>query len=229
MNATKRESVADRIAESLRASILRGRLQPGDALPSERDLAEKYAANRSTVREAVRQLEAWGLVSVRHGGATRVREYLLSAGIDLVPHLFEAAGVVDKDVLRDLHECRAMILGWAAEQAAVRADPASVARLESLVRDMRSASEKPSRLQELDYDFFQALVDITGNRVLGLFANVVRDVYLAGRERFVSMYTPEAFDIGHHERLVAALRSRDPAAAAAAMRAHALSAMGRIA
>ncbi len=223
MDEPRRESVADRIAESLRASILRGRLSPGDALPSERDLATTYAANRSTVREAVRQLEAWGLVQVRHGGATRVREYLLSAGIELVPHLFSARGQVDPAVLRDLHECRAMILGWSAEQAATQADPASLARLEGLVREMRAALGRPARLQELDYDFFEALVGITGNRVLGLFANVVRNVYLAGRERFVSMYEGGAFNLVHHEAVVAAVRARDPAAASAAMRAHALS------
>lgn len=215
--------MADRIAESLRLSILKGRLSPGDALPSERDLAATYAANRSTVREAVRQLEAWGLVSVRHGGATRVREYLLSAGIELVPHLFAARGPVDPSVLRDLHECRAMILGWSAEQAATRADPASLARLQALVREMRAALGKPARLQELDYDFFEALGGISGNRVLALFSNVVRDVYLSGRDRFVSMYHDDVFSLSHHEALVAAVAARDPAAASAAMRAHALS------
>ncbi len=226
-SAPERTGVAERLADSLRSSILTGRLQPGDALPSERDLAETHAVNRSSVREAVRRLEAWGLVQVRHGGATRVRDFLLSAGIDLIPHLLEASGPVAPEVLGDLHEVRAMLLGWSAEQAAIKADAASIARLDALVRRMQDPRSKPATLQELDYEFFQQLVAITGNRVLALFANVVRDVYLAGRDRFLPMYAPGVFDAGHHQRLVAALRARDPAAAGTAMRAHALSPLER--
>jgi DNA-binding FadR family transcriptional regulator len=220
-----RPSVADRLADSLRTSIVRGRMQPGDALPSERDLAERYAVGRSSVREALKRLETWGLVQVRHGGATRVRDFLLSAGIDLLPHLVEASGTPDPDILDDLHEVRAMILGYCAEQAAERADPASVARLDHLVR--RMAEAPPAVQQELDYDFFQELVAITGNRVLALFANVVRDVYLAGRERFLAMYAPGTFSLEHHRAAVAAIRGRDPVAAGRAMRRFARSARRR--
>ncbi len=67
-----RGGVADRLAASLRTSIVRGRLRPGDPLPSERELADQYEVNRSSVREAMKRLEAWGLVKIRHGGATRV-------------------------------------------------------------------------------------------------------------------------------------------------------------
>ncbi len=219
---TPRQGVADRLADTLRAAIVKGRLLPGEALPSERELAEHYAVNRSSVREAVKRLDAWGLVQVRHGGATRVRDFLLSAGIDLLPHLVEASGNVDPDVLNDLHEVRAMLLGHCAEDAARKADPASVARLEELVRKMAGA--RPVALQELDYEFFQQLVAITGNRVLALFANVVRDVYMAGRDRFLPLYDPSRFTLEHHIAAVAAIRARDPAGAGAAMRTFARSA-----
>ena len=70
---TKRpERIADKIAEKLRSAIVGGRLRPGDALPSERELAEQYDVNRSSIREAMGRLETWGLVKIRHGGATRV-------------------------------------------------------------------------------------------------------------------------------------------------------------
>lgn len=219
-----RQGVAERIAASLRTSIVRGRLQPGDPLPSERELAARFDANRSSVREAVKRLEGWGLVTVRHGGATRVTDFLLSAGLDMLPHLVSAQGAVDPAVLADLHEVRGMILGWCAEQAATRADPASIGRLDELVRQMGAARGAAS-LQELDYAFFQALVDITGNRVLMLFSNVLRDVYLSGRERFAGIYAPGVFDLAHHRAALAAIRAHDPAAARDAMRAHALSAL----
>lgn len=130
-----------------------------------RELAERYAVNRSSVREAVRRLEAWGLVQVRHGRATRVRDFVLSAGLEVLPHLVEASGAVDPDVLNDLHEVRAMLLGWTAEQAAHKADAASITWLDEIVRGMAKAHGRVERLQELDYDFFEQLVAIGGNRV----------------------------------------------------------------
>ena len=92
--APARRNIAERIARTLRASIVKGRLQPGEALPSERVLAEKYDVNRSSVREAMKRLEGWGLVTIRQGGATRVAEVLLDAGMSLLPELLEAGGTL---------------------------------------------------------------------------------------------------------------------------------------
>jgi GntR family transcriptional repressor for pyruvate dehydrogenase complex len=219
-----RRSVAERIADSLKQSIVKGRLQPGDALPSERDLAQKYEVNRSSIREAVKRLQGWGLVQVRHGGATRVRDFLLSASVDMLPSLVEV-GAVEPGILRDLHEIRGMLLGWCAERAAVLADGASLQRLELLVRAMEAAKAKPGTLQELDYDFFDALVQISGNRLLGLFSNVVRDVYMKSPGRFLSLYARGVFDPAHHRRTLDAIRARNARAAADAMRAHAATAL----
>jgi len=217
--------VADRLAASLRTAIVGGRLRPGDALPSERELADEFAVNRSSVREAMKRLEAWGLVKIRQGGATRVSDFLLSASLDLLPFLVELDGPVDATVLRDLHEIRAMLLGWCAEQAALKADPSSVARLDALARQLAASHGRPSESQELDYEFFEALVQITGNRPLLLFANVVRGVYLRGRSRFLGLYAREVLDPRLHLRAVEAIRAHDPQAAGAAMREHAATAL----
>ena len=120
------ERVADKIAEKLRAAIVGGRLRPGDALPSERELAEQYDVNRSTIREAMGRLETWGLVKIRHGGATRVSDYLMGAGLELLPHLVELGGKVDPGILEDLDGIRGMLLGWCAEVAARKADAVDV-------------------------------------------------------------------------------------------------------
>jgi DNA-binding FadR family transcriptional regulator len=221
---TVRRGVAERIADSLKQSIVRGRLQPGDALPSERDLAEKYEVNRSSIREAVKRLQGWGLVQVKHGGATRVRDFLLSAGVEMLPSLV-GVGSVEPGILRDLHEIRGMLLGWTAERAAVLADGASLQRLETLVRAMEAAKARPAALQELDYDFFDALVQISGNRLLGLFSNVVRDVYMKTPERFLGLYARGVFDPAHHRRALEGIRAKNPRAAGDAMRAHAATAM----
>lgn len=223
--ARPRRNLAERIARTLRASIVKGRLRAGEALPSERALAEKYDVNRSSVREAMKRLEAWGLVTIRHGGATRVADVVLDAGLALVPELLEAGGELGLGVLRDLHELRGLLLGWSAERAALKADAASIARLEQLARSLAEPRRTPAALQALDYDFFEQLVQITGNQLLALFARVVRDIYFRAPERFLPMYRGDAFDAGHHRRAVAAIKARDPRSAGDALRAHAASAL----
>jgi GntR family transcriptional repressor for pyruvate dehydrogenase complex len=221
---TARRGVAERIADTLKQAIVRGRFQPGEALPSERELAEKYEVNRSSIREAVKRLQGWGLVQVRHGGATRVTDFLLSASVDLIPTLVEV-GKVEPGILRDLHEIRGMLLGWCAERAAALADANSLSHLETLVRAMEDPKAKAAALQALDYDFFDALVKISGNRLLALFSNLVREVYMKSPGRFLALYGKDVFDPSHHRRALEAIRVRDSRAAGEAMRAHAATAL----
>lgn len=224
----ERRKIAEQIADTLKEAIVGGKLSPGESLPSERDLAEKYSVNRSSIREALLRLEAWGLVEIRQGGATRVRDFLMSAGLNLLPHLLGVGKKPEPRMLRDVHEIRTMLLGWCAERAALKADPASVARLEGLARRLAEPGAKPRELQELDYDFFDELVAITGNRVLALLSNVVREVYMGGRDRFAAMYAKGVFDPAHHKRAVQAIRKRDPEGARQAMQAHAQSALNTV-
>jgi len=223
-----RRQVVERISSSLRKAILKGRFQPGDPLPSERDLAERYDVNRSSIREAIRRLEAWGLVRVRHGGATRVSEFFLNAGSGLVPPLFELGTRMDPGILRDLHDIRGMLLGWCAERAARAAQPGAVARLERLAEALAVPDATAAARQELDYDFFQELVALSGNRLLQLFSSVVREVYSRGKDRFEALYAPGVFDPTLHHRAVAAIRRHDEKAAGDAMRTHAASALGTV-
>ncbi len=218
-------SVAERIATTLRKAIVDGRLRPGEKLPSERELAGRYAVNRSSIREAMKRLEAWGLVKIRHGGATRVSELFLQKSSDLLPQLLELGAKVDPGVLKDLHEIRSLLLGWCAEQAALKADASSVQRLAELVEKLQAAKGERRALQELDYAFFEQLVAITGNRLLALLGQVVRQVYLGQGLGFEALYAPRVFDLEHHKKAVEAIRRRDAQAAGAAMRLHALSAL----
>lgn len=218
------QNIAERIASALRTSIVKGKLQPGDALPSERELAEKYGVNRSSVREAMKRLEAWGLVKIRQGGPTRVAD-LLDAGLHLLPAIMEAGGDLGDGTLRDVHEIRGLIFGWGAEQAALKADASSMARLDDLVRRIVEAKGKPAVLQELDYDFFHELISISGNSLLALLSRLVRDVYFRHGARFLPMYRAGVFDPRHHRKAVAAIRARDARAAGDAVRAHVATAL----
>jgi DNA-binding FadR family transcriptional regulator len=225
--------VAEELASSLRELIVEGEIGAGDALPSERELAAKFEVNRSSVREALHRLEAVGLIEMKHGGATRVRDVLVSAGLHLLPFLVARGGRLDPEWLRDLLEVRVMFLSWCGEQAARRASADDVERLERIAADVAKVHARERRgdtklLMALDWDFFAALVATTHNRVMALLTNVVREVHTRDPAKFKAVYEGDAFEPKHLLRAVEAVRKRDSAAAAAAMRAHGESALQAI-
>ena len=211
-----RLKVADQLAERVRGAILGGSYKPGQALPSERDLAEQFAVNRSTVREALQRLEAWGLIELRHGGATRVRDFLVEAGFQLLPYLVAPGGQADPELLADLLELRVMLLGWTARRAAEQGGTRGLAALDAALEGLRAA-RTAELLQEQDFAFFLAIVERTGNRVLGLLANGIQAVYLENRALFALLYDPTTFDLTLHEAARSAIVAGDGDAAAAAM------------
>ncbi len=106
----QRRLVSEAVYESLLSDVLAGRLQAGDALPSERTLSEGFAVNRHAVREAIKRLQQAGLIQVTQGGATRVRDWRRTAGLDLLTSLVGSArGDQRGDLLADVLEMRAAV------------------------------------------------------------------------------------------------------------------------
>lgn len=210
-----RARLAEKVADAVRDVILRGSLRPGDPLPAERDLAEQFGVNRSSVREALNRLEAWGLVEVRQGAGVRVADFLSTSGLALLPWLLAPGGQLDPDLLRDLLELRVALLGFTARLAARRADKAALAALADAL-DRLNAAQDLDAVQAADFDLFEALVAGSGNRVLGLLVAAIGQVYRHNQATFAVLYALP-FDTADHAAALAALRARDADAAAAAM------------
>src|SRR5881394_2432896 len=111
-----RLSVPDQVFEQLREAILSGVYGPGERLPPQRALAAELEVNMASVREALKRLEQLRLVDVRHGDATRVRDWRTSGGLEALALL----GSVDEDVIASLFEARRLLLAEAARLAAER-------------------------------------------------------------------------------------------------------------
>lgn len=220
----KKLRVADQVATAIRHAIVGGKYRSGDALPSERDLASQFGVNRSSVREALLRLEAWGLVQIRQGGSTRVQDVFLDAGIHMLPYLLAPNGQLDFALLGDILSIRVMFLGWTGTQAALNAKPADIARLRDLLRELE-ASEDPEEAQRLDFEFFEQLVSMTGNRVMLLFVNALREIYKQNAKLLLLLYRRLPFDTTNHRLALAAIADGDGEAAGKAMRDYGESAL----
>ena len=113
---------SSQIHARLRAEILSGHFEPGDALPSERRLSEQFETNRHAVREALKRLQQAGLVSISQGGATRVRDWRRHGGLELLLDLSDGDAPEALHVPRAAMEMRVSIGADAARLCASRAD-----------------------------------------------------------------------------------------------------------
>src|SRR4249920_2995184 len=89
------------VADQLRDAILDGRFRAGQKLPPERELAEEFRINRTSIREALKVLEGLGLVSVRQGDGATVQP-LIDASLDVLAPMIFHGGRIDADLLVEM-------------------------------------------------------------------------------------------------------------------------------
>ena len=211
-----RRTVKDQISDKLAYMIHSGLVQPGDELPSERELAATLGVSRETVRAAIGVLQARRMVEVSQGARTRV----LGRGAMPLHESVSILGDLRHRSLKEVTEARAAVEVQVVWLAARRITPRQLARLQALVDEQRAMLADPVRFQISDQEFHQALYRACGNDLL---AGVVFDFYgyaLEYRRLALKRKDAIAQSVAEHQRIIDALRTRDPDAAVAAMRQH---------
>jgi DNA-binding FadR family transcriptional regulator len=154
--------------------IVGGAWDAGTPLPNEDELAAELGVSRTVVREAIKALQAKGLVEVRPKTGTRVRPrrawHLLDA--DVVAWQF--ADMERGDDLRELYEVRASIAAAAARLAAMRRTDAQLGELEAQHRRIDAAAAEPLARRHADLDFHAAVADAAHNSLLAHVSAMVR-------------------------------------------------------
>jgi len=213
-----RSSVADEVYDQLVASILDGEVAVGQAIPSERALADVLGVSRPVVREALQRLAHAGLVSIRHGGATTVTDFRRTAGPDLLGVLLlDANGDLNMDVARSIIEARVDLGPPVVAAAARHVTDADLADLQALLDQLCAADDLRER-QRIALDFWDRVVDASGNVVHRLLFNALRRAYEPVMDALAVLMQAEFADVDGYAAVLAALQSRDPDRAAGAVR-----------
>jgi DNA-binding FadR family transcriptional regulator len=178
------------IHDRLRGAILSGSYAPGEALPSERQLAEELGAGRHAVREALKRLQQAGLVRISQGGATRVRDWRHAGGLDLLLAL-GASGDAPPELglARATLEMRSCVGADAARLCARRCDAVVRAELEARAQALAAEADLAARTAIYDR-FWDLIVEGSGNLAYRLALNTLVagqrvlsfDAALVGRE-----------------------------------------------
>jgi GntR family transcriptional repressor for pyruvate dehydrogenase complex len=194
-------------------------LRPGQALPSEGELARTLSISRLTVREAVRALEARGLVELRKGRRPTVRE----PNGSLAGDYFRIAVRRDPAALFELLEVRLALEVRNASLAATNAPRSAIAAMAGAIDAMRRAEDE-EQFHDADVRFHEALAAATGNAMLTQLVEQLAEPLRVSRRHSHRGRLREGrpFDevVEAHRAILYAVERRDPQAAAHAMESH---------
>jgi GntR family transcriptional regulator, transcriptional repressor for pyruvate dehydrogenase complex len=210
-----RRSVPDEVFDQIVSGVVGGELAPGETLPSERRLAEVLKVSRPAVREALQRMAQAGLVEVRQGDATTVRDFRRHAGLDLLPRLLLPRGELDLAVARSVLEARLhvgpKVAALAAERAGARLEPDLRAAADAL-----EADPDPVARQRNALTFWDHVVDGADSIAFRLMFNSLRAAYEPALEALASVMAAEVNRIAAYRTLAGAITAGDPPAAQAA-------------
>lgn len=164
LSPVSKKAISEAVAEQLRLLILRGDIEIGDRLPPERELAPSFGTNRNTLREAIRSLEAQGLVTVRQGDGVRVADFRRSGELSILPDLIQVSSAEERRlILHDILLMRRKMAVEVARMAAAQANSEIVNRLRRLIVRQESARGDLLKTLTTDLEIFETMVETTGS------------------------------------------------------------------
>ncbi len=213
--AIRRNKVYEQVASQIERLILQ-KLQPGDKLPSERELAEMLQVSRSSIRDAIRSLELMGLVEPRQGAGTIVRE--LSAESLVNP--FANALKRRRALVSELLDFRKMLEPPLAARAATHASPDEVSEMEEILHRQEATLSHGEVAIAEDAEFHYSIALASGNSVVLKVLDILMDLLRDTRERSLQLEGRPQKSLAGHRRILAAIKRHDAEAAKDAMRRH---------
>jgi DNA-binding FadR family transcriptional regulator len=209
----------DEIIEQIRSRIQSNELNPGERLPSERDLAEQLGVSRNTLREALRMLESSGLVTLKKGstGGAFLSD---SNSAALAQGLLDGMGLRQYDA-KELIDVRLVLVNYVAEQACLHATDAEIEELAAVV-----SSSEEAETNNIDFEdrlerhilFHRKLAQIAHNGISEALTGPLLEITRHFHQNAGPTGGLETH--GTRRQLVQALRERDPHAAKQALAKH---------
>jgi DNA-binding FadR family transcriptional regulator len=212
----KKTRIAEEVADRIRVLMLDGTFPPGEPLPSERHLAERFGVSRGSIRDALRTLETIGLLETRPGQGTFPHE--LSVDRLVAPRASVMA--YRSDLQDELLDVRRMFEPAVARAAALRATDEDLADLQRILDTQRQKLKTGQSAIVEDTAFHAVLARSTRNRVVMSIMATLNDLLVESRTQSLQQKGRPARSVDGHESVVAALRRRDPDGASQAMYNH---------
>lgn len=216
----KTKKIYEEIIDQVKAMINSGALQPGDRLMSERDLAEKFQVGRSAVREALRVMEAMGIIKIKPGEGT----YITEQHVEVLLSSFSPVLPADRDNVREFMELRRILEVEAAGLAAQRRSPEQLKAISVSLQRLINDVEQGNLGGEADLQFHFTIAEAAHNSFLLKLMNTVGDVMdrVLSATLHVLYQNPDNPPriAQEHQAIYEAIKNKDPEEARRAMFEH---------
>ncbi len=216
------EKLSQSVVRQIELLILRGVLRPGERLPSEREMSERFGVSRPSLREAIADLQEAGLLVAKANAGVFVAEVL---GSSFSPALVKLFGTHDEAVF-DYIDFRSDLEGLAAERAARLGSDTDLAVVDHIFQRMETAHQKRNPADEaaLDANFHLAIIEASHNVVMLHMMRSMYDLLREGvfynRQIMFRQRTTRMTLLDQHRAINSALQARDPGGARSAVEAH---------
>jgi GntR family transcriptional repressor for pyruvate dehydrogenase complex len=211
-----RTSISDAIVEQIMGLIETGDLQPGQRLPSERELCVRFGAGRSSLREALRCLSIVGVLDARVGEGTSVAK----DGERFLGRILQWRLITEQHDLENLVQVRIGLEGISVAGVAAHSSDEDLQTLDNFIDKMTAVVDDPRRFLVLDHDFHLYMARVCGNSLVYDLLSMMRAQLSKGLTRVLMPPNGTAAALREHKKIVQKIRERDPAGATEAVYSH---------
>ena len=215
-----RQKLSDQVFDRLWAMIQSGELAPGDSMPSERVLMERFNVGRPAVREALQSMANKGLISISHGERSRVNKLTAGIAFDQVDDIAKLLLSTEPSNLEHLKQLRKILEAGSVQMAAERCTPDDTAALRALVEDQRSKLGQDKAFIEADIAFHVAIAKVTGNPLIQAVTQAMLSWLFEYYKPLLHWEGREDTTLREHTRIIDFIEGHDAAGAVQMMGAH---------
>ncbi len=215
-----RRKLSDLVVDKLRDLIVDGELGPGDPMPSERVLMERFGVGRPAVREALQSMHTMGLITISHGERSRVN--VLNAGLALrqVDEIAQLLLSAKPENLEHLKETRRLVEVGIVKIAAENNTSADVKDLRKLVIAQSNERGSAEAFMQADIAFHNRIAETTGNPLIVAVSEAMLKWLFKYHTSLLHWSGREETTLSEHEKIVDLIEARDVEGSAEMMQQH---------
>ncbi|MEM5492857.1 transcriptional regulator NanR [Hoeflea sp. AS16] len=215
-----RRKLSDEVLERLKHLITEGELQPGDDMPSERELMARFKVGRPAIREAMQALSSMGLVAISHGERAKVLKLSARSIINQVDATAKMMLASSKDSLEHLKNARIFFEGGMVREAAEKASKEDIARLRDIVTKQRAALGDAEAFISADMLLHTQIAVISRNPIYIAFSEAMLGWLKEYHTEMLIWTGKESTTLAEHDEIIDCIARHDIDAAENAMIRH---------
>jgi DNA-binding FadR family transcriptional regulator len=204
-----RRKLSDEVFTRLKALIASGELSPGDELPSERELMDRFGVGRPAIREAMQALANMGLVAISHGERAKVLELTARTIVQQVDTAAKIMLSKSSESLEHLKSARVFFERGMVREAATRANAVDIQRLKDILEHQRQSLGNANAFIDADMHFHTVIAEISGNPIYVAVSGAMLGWLKEYHTDLLIWSGKEKYTLAEHEEIIRCIANKD--------------------